>query len=245
VAHVGHPLLDELAARPSGQAGAAPVIAVLPGSRERVIDLNFPWMLRLLALVRRRFPDLEAMVLQDTDRHRRRIEGHIRDAGAPPWARLAIGDIHERLPQARAAFSVSGTVLLDVLHHRLPTVCVYRVSGPRGVWMYRHALVTPFFASVNLLAGHQVVPEFCFQGDGPIAAVVAALERTYGDDVYRQRVIQELALAAERLGPGGATRRAALHALDLARLGAPGAPGAPGSRLQASGSRLQASGFRL
>ncbi|HEX5106916.1 MAG TPA: hypothetical protein VFV95_00655 [Vicinamibacterales bacterium] len=216
VAHVGHPLLDELARVPATRgADSSGTIAVLPGSRANVIDLNLPWMLSVVAALRQKAPSLEVSIVQAGDRHRARIDRHVKDAGAERWTRIETGDLHASLSRARAAFSVSGTVLLDVLHHRLPTVCIYRVGTWRGVFMYRHALLTPWFASVNLLAGREVVPEFCFEGRGPFDDVVDALRRIIVDPGARRAAIEGLELAAERLGPPGACHRAALHALDL------------------------------
>ena len=217
VAHVGHPLLDELAGVSPVRADTSNTIAVLPGSRGGVIDLNLPWMLSAVAALRVTHPDVDVTVIQATDRHAARVERHLEEAGARGWARMEVGDLHRSLSKARTAFSVSGTALLDALHHRLPTVCIYRVPSRRGVLLYRHALLTPFFASVNLLAGREAMPEFCFRGDGPFDAVVAALARAHGDVAYRSEIMRSLDIAADRLGPPGACRRAALHVLDLAR----------------------------
>ena len=217
VAHVGHPLLDELASVPHAlDPDASSTIAVLPGSRSGVIDLNLPWMLAVLKAFRVERPEVNVVVVQAGDRHVARIGAHIAEAGAGEWARVETGDLHGSLSRARAAFSVSGTVLLDVLHHRLPTVCIYRVANRRGVLIYRQALITPFFASINLLAAREVVSEFCFHGRGPFETARHAIERIYSDGAYRLESRRALDVAADRLGPPGASRRAALHALELA-----------------------------
>jgi hypothetical protein len=61
------------------------------------------------------------------------------------------------------------------------------------------------------------MPEFCFRGRGPFDEVLRALGRCCGDADYRREAMHGLDVAAMRLGPPGACRRAALHALDLAR----------------------------
>ncbi len=217
VAHVGHPLVDELASVPATRAApSCRTIALLPGSRRRVIDLNLPWMLQALAKLRERMPEVDAVVLQADDEHRFGIEEHVAGARASDWARVEIGDLHAALGRSRAALSVSGTVLLDLLHHRLPAVCIYRVARRREVWMYRSMLATPWFASPNLLAGREVVQEFCFRGRGPLEAVAGALAALCEDSHERRRALAGLELAHERLGPPGACRRAAMHALQLA-----------------------------
>jgi lipid-A-disaccharide synthase len=216
VAHVGHPLLDRLASTPATSAPLARRIAVLPGSRARVIDLNLPWMLRTLSALRERVEPFEAVILQSDEQHAERVAKHVAAEGASAWARHERGDLHESLSRSSLAFSVSGTVLLDVLHHRLPAVCLYRIRSTREVLLYRHGLSTPWFASPNLLAGREVVPEFCFRGEGPRDQVVRALAALLDDAAARREALRGLETAAARLGPPGACRRAALHALDLA-----------------------------
>lgn len=217
VAHVGHPLQDRLARVPQDSAPPERLsLAVLPGSRARVIDLNLPWMLETLAHVRERVPALDVRVLQEHSEHHSRIAEHIAGARASDWAHVETGELHSALRKASAAFSVSGTVLLDLLHHRLPTVCIYRVAKARDTLAYRSLLCTPWFASINLLAAREVVPEFCFRGRGPLEEVAGTLERALVDPQWRAQARRGLDLASLRLGPAGACRRAALHALDLA-----------------------------
>lgn len=67
----------------------------------------------------------------------------------------------------------------------------------------------PWFASINLLANEELLPEFGFHGDGPVAACEAAMLRLWSDEAERGRVIAGLERAAERLGPPGACERAA------------------------------------
>ena len=101
------------------------------------------------------------------------------EAGASDWVQSRVGQACTQLAGARAhsAFSVSGTVLLDLLHHRLArrwSCTGYRTGARAGPTV--HFLTAPYFASVNLLAGRdQAYPEFCFHGEGPRDAVRAAL----------------------------------------------------------------------
>jgi lipid A disaccharide synthetase len=91
----------------------------------------------------------------------------------------------------------------------LPAVVVYRLASSRQAALSRWFLTAPHFASINLLAAREIVPEFCFAGEGPRARVEAALERAIADESWRAQCRAGLELAAERLGPPGATSRAA------------------------------------
>lgn len=226
--HVGHPLLDELADVPSRTAEAKPrTLVLLPGSRRKVIDRNLPWMLARVAELRRRAPDLRVVLPHGRAELDSRLAEHLARAGASDWVSLETGDLHASLSRASAAFAVSGTVLLDLLHHRLPTVVVYRIDGLLGPWMYANLLTAPWFAAPNLLAAEAVLPEHCFTGEGPAQAVVEDLWLALEDDAWRAGCRAGLERAARRLGPPGACDRAAAEVLALAgaRLGASGVAG--------------------
>jgi lipid-A-disaccharide synthase len=212
-AHIGHPLLDTLASVPvTHPEPTSRTLAVLPGSRASVIRRNLPWMLASLGLLRAAWPDLDVVILQATEEHTPMVaelaRGH--------EARIVVGDLHGELARARAAFAVSGTVLTDVLHHRLPAVVVYRVGRRYEATLQRALLTVPYFASTNLLAGREVVPEYGFAGAGPRTAVQRDLVALFGAGLRRSACLAGLELAAARLGPPGAIQRAAAHVLEVA-----------------------------
>ena len=227
-AHVGHPLQDDLVGVEPAQAPPhSKVLALMPGSRASVVDRNLPWMLAACGRLRRRIPELEVVVAQGNPGLVQRCRQHVDSDPEQIPARVE-GDLHACLSRARAALSVSGTVLLDILHHRLPVVVVYRLAGRREDWMREHMLTCPYFASINLLAGRRVVPEFAFTGSGPVDAVDAELWALFADEERRSACRSGLELAAQRLGPAGACARAADQCLFFAL--APRAPAAASAR---------------
>jgi lipid-A-disaccharide synthase len=189
---------------------------LLPGSRSGVIARNLAWMLETARELHRRHPSLEVVLANEREDLRAELEAGLRAAGASDWARLALGDLHSELARARAALSVSGTVLIDLLHHRLPAAVVYRVDGALASRAAPLLLSVPWFSSVNLLARAPVYWEACFHGEGPRTACLAHLEQALLDPAFRALQARELEAAAARLGPGGATARAARHLLHLA-----------------------------
>lgn len=219
--HVGHPLLDALALVPETRPGPdSHDLVLLPGSRASVIDQNLPWMLeRVAALVSE---GASVVVLQDSSRHGDRVRNHILNSSVTGKVEVKTSDLHTHLASARTAFSVSGTILLDLLHHRLPTVVIYRLESGLA-WIRPRLLNAPHFASTNLLAGREVLPEFGFSGSGPIEAVEGALHTAHVDEAWRAECLAGQDEAARRLGPPGATRRAARAILRRAQ-GATGGP---------------------
>lgn len=218
--HVGHPQVDELAERfgerePRSGEEAAKRLVLLPGSRRDVIRRNLPWMLRCVNRIRQAHPDLEVVLAHDDAGHEELLREILREGGAEALVSLELGDLHGALARARAALSVSGTILLDLLHHRLPSAVVYRIDSRVSAALSGRFLSVPWFSSVNLLAGREVLPESCFAGDGPLERMSSFLSRALEDRAFRAQLRGELELAAERLGPPGAPDRAARHILDF------------------------------
>ena len=205
--HVGHPLLDALTDIPTTRpADNASDLVLLPGSRASVIDLNLPWMLeRVAPLVKE---GARVVVLQDSSRHGGRVRNHVLNSSVQGKVDVRTSDLHKHLTAARSAFSVSGTILLDLLHHRLPTVVIYRLESGLA-WLRPRLLNTPYFSSTNLLCGRETIPEFGFTGNGPTGAVERALHKAHLDEDWRRECIAGLDEAARCLGPAGVTRRAA------------------------------------
>ena len=211
--HVGHPLLDALESIPrTTPSPDSNVLAILPGSRSGVIRRNLPWMLRALGPLRKEHAGARIEILQATGEHHELLEDLTRGENVT----IVVGDLHEHLTRARAAFAVSGTILTDVLHHRLPVVVIYRISKRMESWMRDHVLITPYFASTNLLAGSEIVPEHCFRGEGPLDAVAQQVLDVFADETTREEMASGFERALERLGPPGAIERAAYHALAVA-----------------------------
>jgi lipid-A-disaccharide synthase len=214
--HVGHPALDGLPPAPPADDPARRALVLLPGSRAGVIERNLGWMLATARELHRRHPNLPIVLAHAHVELRATLAAALRAARAEDWVELALGDLHATLTRARAALSVSGTVLIDLLHQRLPAAVVYRVGNPFSSWAAPHLLDVPWFSSVNLLARAPVYWEACFHGKGPREACLAHLEQALFDPAVRAATLETLAAAAQRLGPSGATGRAARRLLSLA-----------------------------
>ena len=230
-AHVGHPILDAHAQLPPAPDPDDPGrrgLVLLPGSRSREVRDNLPWMLATVRRAGEALRDAPLVVVQQDDDHaadiRALLEAHAREHPDAPTPVLEVGDLHGSLGRARAALAVSGTILTDLLRHRLPTTVVYRVTA-RWKRALRGLLTTPHFAGVNLVAGEDVLPEFGVVGEGDPGPVAEALARCYNDEPTRRLQRRGLERAARRLGPPGAARRAArlvlARAAERARLAAP------------------------
>jgi lipid-A-disaccharide synthase len=209
-AFIGHPELAEHPAVPEAERAG---LVLLPGSRASVVDRNLPWMLARALELRARHPNLKVAVLHDRPEREAQLRRHLAAAGAEGSVRLAIGDLHGELARARAALSVSGTILIDLLQHRIPTAVIYRLDSALAVLAKRLFLTVPSFSSVNLVAGRSVFWEACFRGPGPASDLLGNLERILFDDGHRRATREALEEVARRLGPPGAVQRAARFVL--------------------------------
>lgn len=212
--YVGHPQADLLAERPAPPPPEDPGrrdLVLLPGSRRGEIEAVLPVLVEAVSAAG--LDDAPVRVLQRTDEHAALVR-----AIAGEGTELVIGDPHEALDHARAALATSGTVLIDLLHHRLPTVVFYALRGALRTYLSRWLVTVPHFASPNLLAREEVLPEVAFPAASPPApaALGPLVARCYNDAAWRAGVRRGLDRAARRLGPPGAARRAALHLLDVA-----------------------------
>jgi lipid-A-disaccharide synthase len=168
---VGHPFFDELRAAaegaPAALAGAdsvdaqapRPLVLLLPGSRTQEIEANLTTILRAAASTSLRVPRARFIVATLHERHADRVRAELRALG-PAVADLDLevvsGRARSLMRSADCAIAVSGSVSLELLAARVPTVIVYRISGLAHLVQtrFRHAR---FITLVNLLAAREPV----------------------------------------------------------------------------------------
>lgn len=208
---VGHPLADALAdlpVRADGAAQDADLLAILPGSRLQEVKRNLPIQLRAAAmLMDLAGRPLRVTVCAPTARHAEAAAAIAGDATVP--IEVAVGSLHDTLARARLAFVKSGTAVLDVAHHQLPSVVFYRLSGALTDAARRWLLSVPHVASINLIAGRRLVPEFVRPGEDWAAEAALAALPLLEDTDARRRTVAGLASANAAWETPGTAERAA------------------------------------
>ena len=210
VAFVGHPLIDHVKpptdraaiARKLGLSGDRPVIALLPGSRNKEVGFNLPPMLGAVGLLREKRPELQ-FVLAGAPHLRANA---LQDATAA-GVTVREGSTRDVLSSARVAVVASGTATVETALTLTPMVVVYRLSALTYTLGKPLVRVTNY-AMVNLIAGRVVVPEL-IQSDFTPARVCEETIRVLDDGEPRAAMLQNLQEVREKLGKGGATRHAA------------------------------------
>ncbi len=211
VTFVGHPLVD--LARPAedrpaflasqGLDPARPVLAVLPGSRPQEVAHNLPPIAGALRLLRERRAGLQLALAVAPSLDPQLLD---RDLEGLPVTRVA-GRTHALLSAAAAGIVASGTATVEAALMDLPSVVVYRLS-PLTYALGRPFVRVPHYAMANLIAGREVLKELIqkdFRPEAVAREVVSLLE----DPVRRGYVREGLAQVRARLGPPGASERAA------------------------------------
>jgi lipid-A-disaccharide synthase len=222
VTFVGHPLLEMSApARPRdaflrahGLDPAAPVVALLPGSRRNEVRAILPDLVRTAGLIAARVPAAQFLLARAP---------HVSDdllaplGDWPPHARRPVvvdQAADDVLAAADVAIVASGTATVQAALHGCPMVVVYRLA-PLTYRLGRPFVHVDTYAMANLVAGERVVPELIQDQFTPEAASSEAL-RVLTDPSHATAVRAKLALVRARLGEPGASRRAAEEVLKVA-----------------------------
>ncbi len=243
---VGHPVFDECersGAAPDGPGGARPHVLLLPGSRGQELDANLGSILAAAVAVRRQVPEARFSLAALHERHAARARAAI--AGSDELRALGIdvsaGQARELIATATAAIAVSGSVSLELLAARVPTVIVYRIGGFDYVVQsfFRHAR---FITLVNLLASREpigpvqptlvppwgvppadpeaVYPEYLAVGDPADRAAGHVIE-WLRDPVALARARSRIEAVAARVAHPGSAARAAAAVLVISGAAAP------------------------
>jgi lipid-A-disaccharide synthase len=168
VTFVGHPLADEIpehadrdAAREQLRLPAhAPVVAVLPGSRQSELEMMSGPFIDTARLLHARLPAICFVVPLVTRETRDLFEAALyRHAARDLPMALLFGHSREALAACDVALAASGTVTLEAALTRRAMVIAYRVA-PISYSIAKRLIRVPHVGLPNILCGEAVVPEF-------------------------------------------------------------------------------------
>jgi lipid-A-disaccharide synthase len=224
VTFVGHPLVDLIEVRSTREAflrGAGldtsvPTVALLPGSRPNELRATLPVLRRTLPLVVAQVPAVQFVVARAPHLNDE-LFAPLLDAPGSGSAKPAIveGQTDEVLHAADVVVTASGTATVQTALHGKPMVIVYRVS-PLTYRVGRRFVRVGTFGMVNLIAGRRVVPELIQDAFTP-QRVAAETLRFLTDPTAADEARAALAEVRARLGPPGASGRAAEAILEVVR----------------------------
>jgi lipid-A-disaccharide synthase len=215
VEFVGHPLVDlihvtaprEAFLHGLGLSPSAPTVALLPGSRPNEVKRILPDLLRAAPIIRSRIPDAQFLVARAPNLDDQLFAAAMVDGLHGPRITVVENDTDTVLASADAAVTASGTATVQAALHGTPMVVVYRLS-PITFQLARRLVKVDRVAMVNLIAGEQVAPELIQDRFTP-EAVAGEVTSLLTDGSRAGSIRERLARVRNRLGPPGASRRAA------------------------------------
>ncbi len=166
--YVGHPLADQLTVKDERAAmremlaipAEKPIVAILPGSRKREVEILAPLFVKTAKLLTERYPGIQFLAPFVTRETRQRFEQEIwnQDAQELSW-RLMFGHSHDAMQAADVVLLASGTAALECMLAHRPMAVAYRLA-PLTYRLVKRKYLLPYVSLPNIIGGRFLVPEF-------------------------------------------------------------------------------------
>jgi lipid-A-disaccharide synthase len=186
-----------------------PLIALLPGSRNKEIARILPLMINAASLMKITYPGVQFIIASSGAANTEKIAS----IAGEKW-KTVTGATYDLLKVASAAAIASGTATLEAAIIGVPMAIVYKTSA-LNYSLLRPLISVEHFGLANLIAGERVAKEM-IQQDFTAEALAAELTRLLEPDV-NAAMREKLRETADKLGHGGASKRAAEAILKLLR----------------------------
>ena len=209
---VGHPMIENLAKRRTGEARDPKLLGLFPGSRSREVKKIFPVMLEAAAEISSQRPETHIEVAAASASLSVEIQNLLADLPLRERVRIVTGDASGLMQRAFVGMVASGTATLEAAYFRLPFVLVYRVSWPT-YFAARLLMKTNHLGMPNVLADREIVPEF-LQHEARPKTISRTVLRLMNDPSAREQMISEFDAIIEKLGETGASAKAARAIVD-------------------------------
>ncbi len=232
--YVGHPYYDQLAEQvldqemvQQYQQAPGPLVTILPGSRRQEVAHTLEPLLRAAEHAREEVPDLRIAIASFNEQQAQTARELVKGIGSD--AEVVEGHTQELMVAADCCLACSGSVSLELLYHKKPTVIFYALSWlvfQLGIYLL---IRIRYITLVNLLAtskfergkGEKPDPDSPDAEKVPFPEYVVPLGvdrsprmarwivRWLTDDTARQECVAQLAdLKARYAAPGASVRSA-------------------------------------
>ena len=232
---VGHPYFDQLENQTYDgdflgefTNDDRPLLTLLPGSRNQEVTSVLPILLDTAKIVKQAVPNCRIVVASYNQPQRAVADAMLAERDVD--VETMVGRTPELMKTAQVCIACSGSVSMELLYYRKPTIIVFKVK--RWVmWAQAILLKAKFITLVNLMATNDikkktwgpydpdakdaeevVMPEYLTTGN-PSAKVAARAIRWLSDEGLRAAKVAELDVLASRFAISGATDQAADYLL--------------------------------
>jgi lipid-A-disaccharide synthase len=219
VEFVGHPLIDLIAVTTPRDAllgglgfdPAAPVVALLPGSRPNEVRALLPVLAEAIARIRTARPGTQFLLARAPQ-----LSASLFDPLGPEADGVAIleGRTDDVLNASDVVLTASGTATVQTALHEKPMVILYKLS-PLTYLLGRPFVKVNTFGMANLIAGRRIVPEL-IQGDCTPERVAGEALALLNERARADQMRADLREVRAKLGATGASGRAAAAVLKVA-----------------------------
>ena len=218
---VGHPLVDwnhasyHLDELRSLIGSSSPVLGVLPGSRKNEVRRHLDILLHAAQMLQQDYPQAKFLVPCASDYIYEFVQERVKGL---PSVKLLHGSMHECFRVCDLVWVTSGTATLEAGYAGVPMIVVYKISKLTE-WIARLLIKVPYIALVNLVAGEKLVPELLqseLTSENLKNLSMTLIENT----PERVEMQKKLAGIKEKLGPIGASERAAKSILQFLEVAA-------------------------
>ncbi len=219
VEYVGNPLAREVHPETSREEFRAkhsidldhPFIALLPGSRSKEVRKILPLMMETAAEMLIKNRELQFGIALASERFRDEVESAIKEnkavpAGSLPSFSIISGETYDLLNAADAAAVTSGTATLETGIIGTPMAIVYKTSA-LNYKLLRPLIDVEHFGLINLIAEERVAKEL-IQDEFTPKLLAEELFHLL-DAETNKKIREDLRAATDKLGHGGASKRAA------------------------------------
>ena len=220
--YVGHPFFDAVAQQvldvrfvEKWRDSKTLQVAVLPGSRDHEVHNFWPLQLEVIRKLAVKHPQTQFLVAAIKDSHALWCRSLMKASDAKLPIHIFAGKTSEIIELSDCSLMKSGSVSLELMARGKPAAVMYHLS--QSTYAMAKLLVKCKRMSLpNLIADHQVLPEFLSHGKlnsksalQSIEDVTQEMSRLLGDSAYRMTQRRNLNALASQFAKPGASNAAA------------------------------------
>ena len=183
-------------------------LLVMPGSREQEVKEIFPETIKAANMLAKKF-DLQVVVAKSKN-----IDAKVfRDLSVSEKFTLIEDHNYELMKYSYFGIIKSGTSTLEAGYFTLPMVVVYKTSSLTYL-IGKQLIKLDKIGMVNILLDKMVVPEL-IQNEANSENIINTTSKIISDEKIYQSIKHKLEFVKEKLGSGGASKKAAKTILEI------------------------------